>query len=51
VQEMIRVVDNRHRGNWHLEPYTIRTLIHLLIRDRPPHRGSDSLATSGCGLG
>jgi integrase/recombinase XerD len=24
------VVDNRHRGNWHLEPYTIRTLIFLL---------------------
>ena len=21
VQKMIRVVDNRHRGNWHLEPY------------------------------
>jgi integrase/recombinase XerD len=30
VQKMIRVVDNRHRGNWHLEPYTIRTLIVLL---------------------
>jgi integrase/recombinase XerD len=30
VQKMIRVVDNRHRGNWHLEPYTIRTLILLL---------------------
>jgi integrase/recombinase XerD len=30
VQEMIRVVDNRHRGNWHLEPYTIRTLVLLL---------------------
>lgn len=30
VQNMIRVVDNRHRGNWHLEPYTIRTLILLL---------------------
>ena len=24
------MVDNRHRGNWHLEPYTIRTLIFLL---------------------
>jgi len=30
VQKIIRVVDNRHRGNWHLEPYTIRTLILLL---------------------
>jgi len=30
VQKMIRVVDNRHRGNWHLEPCTIRTLILLL---------------------
>ena len=30
VQKMIRVVDNRYRGNWHLEPYTIRTLILLL---------------------
>ena len=30
VQKMLRVVDNRHRGNWHLEPYTIRTLILLL---------------------
>jgi len=30
VQNMIRVVDNRHRGNWHLEPCTIRTLILLL---------------------
>src|SRR5207249_2252697 len=30
VQKMIRVVDNRHRGQWHLEPYTIRTLILLL---------------------
>ena len=30
VQKMIRVVDNRHRGNWHLEPYTIRTLLLLL---------------------
>jgi integrase/recombinase XerD len=30
VQKMIRVVDNRHRGNWHLEPYTVRTLILLL---------------------
>jgi len=30
VQKMIRVVDHRHRGNWHLEPYTIRTLILLL---------------------
>ena len=32
VQKMIRVVDNRHGGNWHLEPYTIRTLILLLYR-------------------
>jgi integrase/recombinase XerD len=30
VQRMIRVVDNRHRGSWHLEPYTVRTLILLL---------------------
>ncbi len=30
VQNMIRVVDTRHRGNWHLEPCTIRTLILLL---------------------
>jgi integrase/recombinase XerD len=30
VQKMIRVVEDRHRGNWHLEPYTIRTLILLL---------------------
>ena len=30
VQRMIRVVDNRHRGRWHLAPCTIRTLILLL---------------------
>jgi site-specific recombinase XerD len=30
VQKMIRVVDIRHRGKWHLEPCTIRTLILLL---------------------
>jgi len=50
VPKMIRVVDNRHRGNWHLEPYTIRTLILTSIWNRPPHRRSDSLTTSGCGL-
>jgi site-specific recombinase XerD len=30
VRKMMQVVDHRHRGNWHLEPYTIRTLILLL---------------------
>ncbi|MGO9679550.1 MAG: tyrosine-type recombinase/integrase [Candidatus Sulfotelmatobacter sp.] len=30
VQRMLRTVDSRHRGQWHLEPYTIRTLLLLL---------------------
>ena len=30
VQRMLRTIDGRHRGQWHLEPYTIRTLILLL---------------------
>jgi site-specific recombinase XerD len=30
VQRMLRVIDGRHRGQWHLEPYTIRTLLLLL---------------------
>lgn len=27
---MLRVIGDRHRGQWHLEPYTIRTLLLLL---------------------
>ena len=30
VQKMIQVVDCRHRGSWHLEPHTVRTLLLLL---------------------
>lgn len=30
VQRMLRTVDARHRGQWHLEPCTIRTLLLLL---------------------
>ncbi len=30
VKRMIRVVECRHRGRWHLEPRTIRTLLLLL---------------------
>jgi integrase/recombinase XerD len=30
VQKMIQVVDGRHRGRWHLEPRTVRTLLLLL---------------------
>jgi site-specific recombinase XerD len=30
VKKMIRVVDGRHRGRWHLEPRTVRTLLLLL---------------------
>jgi integrase len=30
VKRMIQVVDNRHRGCWHLEPRTVRTLLLLL---------------------
>jgi len=30
VKKMIRVVDCRHRGCWHLEPRTVRTLLLLI---------------------
>lgn len=30
VKKMIQVVDSRHRGCWHLEPRTVRTLLLLL---------------------
>lgn len=30
VKRMIQVVDCRHRGRWHLEPSTVRTLLLLL---------------------
>jgi site-specific recombinase XerD len=30
VKKMIQVVDCRHRGSWHLEPHTVRTLLLLL---------------------
>ena len=30
VKKMIQVVDCRHRGRWHLEPRTVRTLLLLL---------------------
>jgi integrase/recombinase XerD len=30
VKKMIQVVDCRHRGRWHLEPCTVRTLLLLL---------------------
>lgn len=30
VKRMIQVVDCRHRGRWHLEPRTVRTLLLLL---------------------
>ena len=30
MQELVRVVDNRHRGSWHMEPFTARVLLLLL---------------------
>ena len=30
VQRMLRTIDGRHSGQWHLEPYTIRILLLLL---------------------
>jgi site-specific recombinase XerD len=30
MQELLRVVDNRHRGSWHMEPFTARVLLLLL---------------------
>jgi integrase/recombinase XerD len=30
MRELLRVADNRHRGSWHIEPFTARVLLLLL---------------------
>lgn len=30
IQRMLGVIDGRHRGSWHMEPYTVRVLLLLL---------------------